>query len=184
MLVYTGKVKNFEAPEEFHPQAKINSLISLDNGLIVGFKKQPTIEISRGKEILFTGNFNINQDKIKYVLCWSGPISIASEESMNEVELSGYVGTDPEEKMFKDGGTVHQFPLVVKNGRSNVWMNISLFNKGNVAQYIEKGKLISLKGYIKPKTSNGKTYINVIGNSIDLLGGQASKKPQVESAPF
>ena len=183
MLVYSGKILTFESPEDFHPEAKINTLIRLENNLVVGFKRYPGIDLSRGMNILFVGNPAITTKKIKYILCWSSPISIVSPIEINEIEISGAVGALPEEKMFPDGGTVHSFPMRVKNGRSTVvWLQCSLFNKANIAQYIEKGKLLTLRGYIKPKTANGKTYINIIGNSVDFLTSQSSAQSSEQNS--
>jgi len=81
------------------------------------------------------------------------------EKSVNKVELSGFVGIDPEVKTLKSGNKMIRFSLATsesyKNAsnewvRNTTWHNIVMWDKiaDKAIETIKKGMFVSLLGKI------------------------------------
>jgi single-strand DNA-binding protein len=75
--------------------------------------------------------------------------------SLNLVTLVGRAGRDPEVKYFESGKVVCNFTLAVRRRSSKTdepdWFDLELWDKNAevAANYVRKGKLISVRGTLK-----------------------------------
>lgn len=103
---------------------------------------------------------------------------------VNRVELSGYVGMDPEVRSLKNGSTVARFTLATnedyRNGKGEFvkvvnWHRIVLWNKtAKIAENtVRKGSRVNLLGKIanrsfNDKDGNKRTYTEIVVDQITL----------------
>lgn len=92
--------------------------------------------------------------------------------SLNVVNLVGRVGQDPEVKYFESGKVKASFSFAVdraRKGDSPDWFLIECWGKTAevVAQYIRKGKLLSIQGSLK------------IDSWVDKKNGTTRTKPLI-----
>ena len=83
--------------------------------------------------------------------------------SLNVVTLVGRVGGDPDVKYFESGSVKCRLTLAVnrptKNSDQPDWFNLELWGKDAefAANYIQKGRLIGVKGSLKLDTWSDRT---------------------------
>lgn len=98
----------------------------------------------------------------------------------NTFSVAGNVGKDPEVRNTQDGKTVTSFSIASKTGKDKTsWFNVTCFGKTaeNVAQYLKKGSLAYVSGYVEIEKYEEKYYTKVIANSVNFLGGKKEEKP-------
>ncbi len=108
--------------------------------------------------------------------------------TINQVNLVGRAGGDPDVKYFESGNVVCNFTLAVKrrskNGDAPDWFSLELWGKTAevAANYVRKGSLIGVSGSLKIETwqdrSSGaersKPVIRV--NDLHLLGSRSDNE--------
>ena len=111
--------------------------------------------------------------------------------SVNKVILVGNLGGDPEIRELDGGKKVASFSMATTesykkaNGEKvneTEWHNIVLWNglAGVAEKYLSKGDKIYLEGKKKTRSweKDGKTHysVDIIGNNMQMLGGNNSEK--------
>lgn len=109
---------------------------------------------------------------------------------MNVLSATGNLGQDC--KTNTVGGTsVCNFSVAMKSGYGDkaqtVWLDCSLWGKaaeGALPQYLVKGQQVGVSGELSTyETENGKTYLKLRCNSVDLLGSKGDSASQPSPAP-
>lgn len=115
---------------------------------------------------------------------------------MNVLTASGNIGRDAEVR--NAGGTaVAGFSLAMKSGYGDktqtIWLDCSIWGKqaeSGLVQYLKKGQFVVVSGELGTREHDGKTYITLRCNSVDLGGkqdgGQQSQQrpaPQQQAQP-
>lgn len=108
---------------------------------------------------------------------------------MNVLTATGNLGQDC--KTNNVGGTaVCNFSVAMKAGfgdkAKTVWLDCSLWGKaaeGRLPEYLVKGQQVAVSGELSTfEADNGKTYLKLRCNSVDLIGGKPEGGQQ-QSAP-
>lgn len=104
---------------------------------------------------------------------------------LNNVELIGRVGKDPEMRYTSSGKAVCGFSLATNEmGKDKTtWHNITAWEKlAEVCErYVKKGDLIYLSGRIEYTENNGKYYTQIVAYTVKFLSSKGensgSKEP-------
>jgi single-strand DNA-binding protein len=114
--------------------------------------------------------------------------------SLNVVTLVGRVGGDPDVKYFESGSVKCRLTLAVnrisKNNDQPDWFTLELWGKqAEVAEkYVQKGKLIGVKGALKfdswtDKSSGAaRTMPIILVDQLQLLGSKRDNEGGTESS--
>ena len=102
----------------------------------------------------------------------------------NMIHLIGRLGNDPE---IKDvgGGKVSTFSLAVTRSKTETdWFKCTAWNKlaDLASAYLKKGSSVAVVGSVKITKKESNTYIDVIVDSIEFVGG-GNKSEETESEP-
>lgn len=109
---------------------------------------------------------------------------------MNVLTVSGNIGRDAEVR--NAGGTaVAGFSLAMKSGYGDkaqtIWLDCSIWGKqaeSGLVQYLKKGQFVVVSGELGTREHEGKTYITLRCNSVDLGGKQdGGQQSQQRPAP-
>jgi len=112
---------------------------------------------------------------------------------MNVLSVTGNLGQDC--KKGNAGGTaVLNFSVAMKSGYGDKeqtnWLDCALWGKqaeSKLSDYLVKGQQVAVSGELGTRTHEGKTYLTLRVNSIDLVGGKsassAAPAPQPNAAP-
>jgi single-strand DNA-binding protein len=104
---------------------------------------------------------------------------------MNVLTATGNIGQDC--KINNVGGTtVCNFSVAMRAGfgdkAQTVWLDCSLWGKpaeGKLPEYLKKGQQVAVSGELSTfEADNGKTYLKLRCNSVDLVGGKAEGNNQ------
>lgn len=104
---------------------------------------------------------------------------------LNNVELIGRVGKDPEIRYTSSGKAVCGFSLATNEmgKEKTIWHNITAWEKTaeNIEKYVKKGDLLYIQGRIEYSESNGKYYTQIVANTVKFLSSKGensgSKEP-------
>lgn len=105
---------------------------------------------------------------------------------MNVFSATGNLGQDC--RTGNAGGTaVVNFSIAVKSGfgdrAQTLWFGCALWGKAaesRLPEFLTKGQQVAVSGELSTEEKNGKTYLKVRCNSVDLVGGKAEG---VQSTP-
>lgn len=107
---------------------------------------------------------------------------------VNRVTIVGNLGRDPEVRYAQSGMAICKLSVAVtervKDGDAwkdaTEWFRVTLFGKQaeNAGQYLQKGRQVYVEGRLKTdkyKDKDGveKTSVEVVGNVVQFLGGNA-----------
>lgn len=90
--------------------------------------------------------------------------------------VTGNLGKSAEVKAA-GGGTVCKFSIAsnakVKGEKQTTWVGCSIWGKRgeSLAQYLTKGTRVAASGTLSMRTHDGKTYLELNVQEIDLMGG-------------
>jgi single-strand DNA-binding protein len=106
---------------------------------------------------------------------------------MNLLTLTGNLGQDCEVKQVGTS-TVCSFSVAMKAGfgdkAQTVWLDCAIWGKkaeGGLPAYLKKGQQVAVSGELSTfDATNGKTYLKLRCNNVDLIGG---KSEGVQQAP-
>jgi single-strand DNA-binding protein len=115
---------------------------------------------------------------------------------MNQLNIIGRVGKDPETKDLESGTKIAKFTLAVsenvtKNNEKvtiTEWFNIAVFGKlaEVVEKWVHKGDQLYVTGKFQSreyeKDGEKKRFYEVNANGIEMLGGKKESSPQAEPA--
>ena len=103
---------------------------------------------------------------------------------MNNLCATGNLGQDCKTNNVS-GTAVCNFSVAMKSGfgekAQTVWLDCSLWGKaaeGKLPEYLVKGQQVAVSGELSTfEADNGKTYLKLRCNSVDLVGGKAEAAP-------
>src|SRR5690606_37857227 len=113
---------------------------------------------------------------------------------MNVLSLTGNLGRDAEVRQA-GSSTVCGFSVAMTSGygdkKQTVWVSCSIWGKqaeGALPSYLKKGQQVAVTGELSTREYEGKTYLELRVNTIDLIGkrdegGQAAPQQQRQAAP-
>lgn len=94
---------------------------------------------------------------------------------MLQLTIAGNIGKDAEAKQV-GGSDMCSFPVAASTGYGNnkktVWVEVTSWGKGSqsLAGYIRKGDPITVTGEMSTREYDGKTYIQVRADRVELQG--------------
>ena len=110
---------------------------------------------------------------------------------MNVLTITGNLGKDCR-KGDVGGTSVLNFSVAMKSGFGDkavtIWVDCALWGKqaeSRLSDYLLKGQQVAVSGEMGTREHDGKTYITMRVNSIDLIGGKSDNQgqQQQQSAP-
>lgn len=103
---------------------------------------------------------------------------------MNILCLTGNLGRDAEVRQA-GGSSVCGFSVAMTSGygdkKQTVWISCSVWGKqaeGQLPSYLKKGQQVAVSGELSAREYEGKTYLELRVNTVDLIG-----KREESSAP-
>lgn len=156
----------------------------------------PTVGIYQGRLDVTKREYQGNvTNEVSLIVSSVHPVS--EYVPVNAIALIGRVGGDPDVKYFESGSVKAAFSLAVSKGSDAdpSWINIELWGKTAevAANYVRKGRLIGIEGYLKfdswidKKTDLPRFKAIVKGDRLELLGRkdeQDSEQPRFDDEPF
>lgn len=108
---------------------------------------------------------------------------------MNVLTLTGNLGKDC--RVGDAGGTaVVNFTVAMKSGwgdkAQTIWIDCALWGKqaeSGLKNYLLKGQQVAVSGELGQREHEGKTYLTMRVNSVDLVGGKSDNQGQQQQAP-
>jgi single-strand DNA-binding protein len=103
---------------------------------------------------------------------------------MKNIVISGRTGKDAELRRLQDGTPVLSFSVAVDDGfgesKKTMWFDCSMFGNRGVAleKHLLKGTPVTVAGDFGKREHEGKTYLQVRVNDVDMHG---SAKPQSDA---
>jgi single-strand DNA-binding protein len=98
---------------------------------------------------------------------------------MNLFAFTGNLGGDVKVNSVS-GSTVANFSVAVKSGYGDKaqtnWIAVSLWGKqaeSKLVDYLVKGQMVAVTGELSTREHDGKTYLQVRANTVDLVGGKS-----------
>lgn len=119
--------------------------------------------------------------------------------SLNQVNLIGYLGQDPEKRVTQQGKEVYTLSLATSYSKKlddgtkqtfTEWHKITVFNQINFMQYLHKGDLVFVRGrlhYTQDEVNEVKRYFTqILCDEIQKLSKdeQPEQPTQQEPDPF
>jgi single-strand DNA-binding protein len=113
---------------------------------------------------------------------------------MNNVNLIGRLGRDPEVRFTGSGKAVANFSIAVDDGygekKITSWVPVVAWEKTAelVQQYVVKGSQVAVSGQLRQRNwedrdGNKRTVLEVIARQIDFLTKVEKKQPSSQSEP-
>jgi single-strand DNA-binding protein len=108
---------------------------------------------------------------------------------MNILTITGNLGIDA--RVNKAGGTsVANFSVAMRSGygdnEKTIWVDCSLWGKqaeSKLVDYLVKGQQVAVSGEMGTKEHEGKTYITLRVNTIDLIGKKGDAPAPAATPP-
>ncbi len=107
---------------------------------------------------------------------------------MNVFSVTGNLGQDCR-KNEVNGTAVCNFSVAVKAGfgqyEQTLWLDCALWGKaaeGKLPDYLVKGQSVAVSGELSTQEKDGKTYLKLRCNNVDLIGGKGDA-PAQQSKP-
>ena len=112
---------------------------------------------------------------------------------MNVLCLTGNLGRDAEVRQA-GSSSVCGFSVAMTSGygdkKQTVWIDCSLWGKqaeGQLPSYLKKGQQVAVSGELSTREHEGRTYLQLRVNTIDLIGkrdeGEQAAPQQRQAAP-
>ena len=110
---------------------------------------------------------------------------------MNNINITGRIGSNPEVKKTQSGKSVMQINLAVKRDKEVTdWIPVVLWNQSAdfIGQYAKKGDLIEVSGRLQSRSyeSQGqkRTVLEVIANNTAILSHADAQKNNSGGNPY
>ena len=108
---------------------------------------------------------------------------------MNNFSFTGNLGKDC--RVGEAGGTaVVNFAVAVKSGwgdkQQTIWIDCALWGKqaeSKLKDYLVKGQQVAVSGELGTREHEGKMYLTLRANSVDLVGGKSDSAPAATATP-
>lgn len=108
---------------------------------------------------------------------------------MNILTVTGNLGKDAQARNV-NGTAVANFSVAVRSGygdkEQTIWVDCALWGKqaeSKLMDYLVKGQQVAVSGEMGTREHEGKTYITMRVNSIDLIGKKGDTPASVAPAP-
>ena len=109
---------------------------------------------------------------------------------MNNLCATGNLGQDCKTNNV-NGTAVVNFSVAMKSGfgdkEQTVWLDCALWGKaaeGRLPGYLLKGQAVAVTGELSTfEADNGKTYLKLRCNNVDLIGGKDAAPAQTQQQP-
>lgn len=111
---------------------------------------------------------------------------------MNNFAFTGNLGGDAEVKEV-GGSKLCKFSVAVTSGfgdkKQTMWIGCDLWGKqaeSRLPEFLKKGTQVAVTGELSSREHEGKTYLSVRVNSVDLIGGKgeaSAPAPAARPAP-
>lgn len=108
---------------------------------------------------------------------------------MNNWSITGNLGSDCR-KNTVGGSAVVNFSVAVKSGfgdkAQTIWVDVAVWGKqaeSKLSDYLLKGQQVAVTGEMGTREHEGKTYVTLRANSVDLIGGKQEGNTRNASAP-
>lgn len=99
--------------------------------------------------------------------------------------FTGRLGRDAETKHIANGTALAGFPVAVDVGygdrKDTIWLDCTIFGKraeSKLIEYLTKGQQVAVSGDLSKREHEGKTYLQVRVDDIDLVGGRSESGPR------
>lgn len=104
----------------------------------------------------------------------------------NSIILTGNLTRDLEVKYSKSGMAFGDSAIAVNDKEKAIFVNFRIFGKyaETMAEYLRKGTKVTLKGSLQVQTYQGKTYVQVLVEQVELNSKSQPIQPQTEEIPF
>lgn len=103
---------------------------------------------------------------------------------LNNVELIGRVGKDPEMRYTNSGKAVCGFSLATNEmgKEKTTWHNLTAWEKTAelCEKYVKKGDLLYIQGRIEYSESNGKYYTQIVAHTVKFLSSKGKNSDSKE----
>lgn len=108
---------------------------------------------------------------------------------MNNWSITGNLGGDV--KVNNVSGTaVANFSVAVKSGfgdkAQTIWVGAAIWGKqaeSKLVDYLVKGQMVALTGEMSIRENDGKSYVQLRVNTIDLIGGKSDSQQKPSGEP-
>lgn len=107
---------------------------------------------------------------------------------MNNLCATGNLGSDCRINQVS-GTTVCNFSVAMKSGYGDraqtLWLDCALWGKqaeSRLPEFLKKGQQVAVSGELSTREHEGKTYLQLRCNSVDLVGGKGESGGQ-QAAP-
>lgn len=108
---------------------------------------------------------------------------------MNVLTVTGNLGKDAQARNV-NGTAVANFSVAVRSGygdkEQTIWVDCALWGKqaeSKLMDYLVKGQQVAVSGEMGTREHEGKTYITMRVNAIDLIGKKGDSPAQPASQP-
>ena len=108
---------------------------------------------------------------------------------MNVLSLTGNLGNDCRVNQVS-GTTVCNFSVAMKAGfgdkAQTIWVDCALWGKqaeSRLPDFLKKGQQVAVSGELSTREHEGKTYLQVRCNSVDLVGAKQDVGGNAQPAP-
>jgi len=108
---------------------------------------------------------------------------------MNVFSFTGNLGQDCRTNEV-NGTSVCNFSVAVKAGfgqyEQTLWLDCALWGKraeSRLPEFLVKGQQVAVSGELSTQERDGKTYLKLRCDSVDLVGGKSDGGGQSQSAP-
>jgi len=108
---------------------------------------------------------------------------------MNVLSATGNLGSDCRINQVS-GTTVCNFSVAMKSGYGDraqtLWLDCALWGKqaeSRLPEFLKKGQQVAVSGELSTREHDGKTYLQLRCNSVDLVGGKGDSGGGQQSAP-
>ena len=108
---------------------------------------------------------------------------------MNNLCATGNLGSDCRINQVS-GTTVCNFSVAMKSGYGDraqtLWLDCVLWGKqaeSRLPEFLKKGQQVAVSGELSTREHEGKTYLQVRCNSVDLVGGKGDSGGGQQASP-
>lgn len=108
---------------------------------------------------------------------------------MNVLSATGNLGSDCRINQVS-GTTVCNFSVAMKSGYGDraqtLWLDCALWGKqaeSRLPEFLKKGQQVAVSGELSTREHDGKTYLQLRCNSVDLVGGKGDSGGGQQASP-
>ncbi|MEE4246610.1 MAG: single-stranded DNA-binding protein [Kangiellaceae bacterium] len=119
-------------------------------------------KILAGQTLYISGRLSVDKSHKKIIIYATDIYQPKLDKKWTEVTIGGRLTKDPEDFKFGSDRTLSKVSLAVNRKQAH-FFDITLFDKPKWFQSAQKGEFKVIKGSLKARDHQGRTYIDVIG---------------------